>query len=83
MDYQKLAELLFPNLELTPEDIEKEYGIDLPDSEKENDSKEDKLPKPVLKSLIFILLSVAFWYMGYNAVTSAFGMRSGVSSLFK
>ena len=25
MDYQKLAELLFPNLELTPEDIEKRY----------------------------------------------------------
>ena len=53
------------------EEIEKEYGIDLPDSEKENDSKKDKLPRPVLKSLIFILLSVAFWYMGYNAVTSA------------
>ncbi len=25
MDYQKLAELLFPNLELTPEDMEKRY----------------------------------------------------------
>ena len=31
-----------------------------------------KLSGPKLKSLIFLLLSVAFWYMAYNAVTSAF-----------
>lgn len=31
-----------------------------------------KLSKPKKKSLIFLLLSVAFWYMAYNAVTSAF-----------
>ena len=31
-----------------------------------------KLPGPVKKSLIFLLLSVAFWYMAYNAVTTAF-----------
>lgn len=30
------------------------------------------LPKDKKKSLIFILLSVAFWYMAYNAVTTAF-----------
>ena len=30
------------------------------------------MPKDVLKSLVCMLLSVAFWYMGYNAVTSAF-----------
>ncbi len=31
-----------------------------------------KLPKDVLRSLILILFSVSLWYMGYNAVTSAF-----------
>ena len=32
----------------------------------------DKLPPDVLKSLVFLLVSVAFWYMAYNAVTTAF-----------
>ncbi len=31
-----------------------------------------KLPRSVFKSLTFLLLSVAFWYMAYNAVTTAF-----------
>ena len=30
------------------------------------------MPKEVKRSLILILLSVAFWFMGYNAVTTAF-----------
>lgn len=35
-----------------------------------------KMPKDVRRSLVFMLLSVAFWYMGYNAVTSAFSRYS-------
>ena len=31
-----------------------------------------KLPKDMFRSLMLILFSVAFWYMGYNAVTTAF-----------
>jgi len=31
-----------------------------------------KMPKPVFKSLVLILLSVFLWYMAYNAVTTAF-----------
>lgn len=31
-----------------------------------------KLPKDVLRSLILILFSVSLWFMGYNAITSAF-----------
>ncbi len=31
-----------------------------------------KLPKDVRRSLIFLLLSVALWYIAYNAVVSAF-----------
>ena len=35
-------------------------------------SSEGKLPKDVLRSLLFLLMSVAFWYMAYNAVTTAY-----------
>ena len=34
--------------------------------------KGEKLPRPVLRSLILILTSVFLWYMAYNAVTTAF-----------
>ncbi len=30
------------------------------------------LPKDVKKSLLFVLASIALWYMGYNAVTTSF-----------
>lgn len=58
------------------EEIEKKYGIS--DVEPENNTKgtKTKLPKDVARSLVFMLLSVAFWYMGYNAVTSAFSKYS-------
>lgn len=32
----------------------------------------EKLQRPVFKSLVLILSSVFFWFMGYNAVTTAF-----------
>ncbi len=35
-------------------------------------TKKSSLPTDVFKSLVFLLLSVAFWYMAYNAVTTAF-----------
>ena len=46
-------------------------------------------PGPVKKSLIFILISIALWFMGYNAITTAFtkfaqaewGMALGSASL--
>ena len=37
-----------------------------------------KMPKPVFKSLVFILLSVFLWFVGYNAVTSAFSRYASV-----
>lgn len=52
---------------------EEEWGIsDDADDERQPGSKETKLAGPVKKSLIFLLLSVSFWYMAYNAVTTAF-----------
>ncbi|MEG1406682.1 MAG: MFS transporter [Ruthenibacterium sp.] len=44
-------------------------------SDSDDDHKTDahgKMPKPVFRSLVFILVSVFLWFMGYNAVTSAF-----------
>lgn len=50
---------------------------------------ESFIPKDVKRSLIFILISIALWFMGYNAVTTSFtkyamqewGMSLGSSSL--
>ena len=36
-----------------------------------------KLTKPELTSLILILVSVVFWFMGYNAVTSKYSVYAG------
>lgn len=47
------------------------YGIE---EDVEADSEKKKLSKSEKRSLIFILLSVAFWYFGYNAVTSKYAV---------
>ena len=46
---------------------EEEKISPLPEAE-----KKETLPGEVKKSLVFLLLSVAFWYMAYNGVTTAF-----------
>jgi len=46
-------------------------GHETDTDEKGSDSGK-ALPKDVRKSLIFILLSIFFWFMAYNAVTTAF-----------
>lgn len=57
--------------------LRKEVGVES-ESAKEEDTVSSEanvsgsLPKDVKKSLIFILLSVAFWFIAYNAVTTAF-----------
>ncbi len=42
------------------------------EDEGEEKTANSKLPKPVFKSLVLILLSVFLWFMAYNAVTTAF-----------
>lgn len=37
-------------------------------------SADEKLPKDKLRSLIFILASVALWFIGYNAITSKYSL---------
>lgn len=54
---------------------EKKLAADMPSEEisQENNSVSTKdLPKEVKRSLVFLLLSVSFWFIAYNAVTTAF-----------
>ncbi len=62
---------------------EKKLAAELAEAEGEVNSANDedlpagagtgvKLPKPVFRSLCFLLVSVLFWFMAYNAVTTAF-----------
>ena len=53
-------------------------ATEVPDEEEEeqNANAGKKLPKDKKRSLIFILLSVFFWYMSYNAINSAFSRYS-------
>lgn len=41
-------------------------------TEKDTSTGNAKLPGPVKKSMIFLLISIALWYIGYNAVTTWF-----------
>lgn len=52
---------------------QKKYGIeDLDDQE--GYSKDKKMPKPVFRSFVFILMSIVFWFCAYNAATSKFSV---------
>lgn len=44
---------------------------DIPEEEEKETSHKGKLSKEKMRSLIFLLLSVAFWYMAYNGVETA------------
>jgi len=48
-----------------------EYGIE---EEEINTAPKRSLGKAEMRSLIFILLSIALWYFGYNAVTSKYAV---------
>uniref|UniRef100_UPI0040577241 MFS transporter n=1 Tax=Agathobacter sp. TaxID=2021311 RepID=UPI0040577241 len=56
--------------------LRKEMEADEPDEEEDSAAStgttSSKLPKDVQRSLIFMLTSVAFWFIAYNAVTTAF-----------
>lgn len=42
-----------------------------------DDTGREVLPKPVKRSLLFLLLSVALWYVGYNGITTWFTTYAG------
>ena len=43
-----------------------------PEEEPVKTGEKKKLPRPVLRSLLFLLVSVFLWFTAYNAVTTAF-----------
>ncbi len=54
------------------EETEKALGLSDDADYEANGKGGEKLRPEVRRSLIFLLCSVAFWFMGYNAVTTAF-----------
>ncbi|MGN0506236.1 MAG: MFS transporter [Lachnospiraceae bacterium] len=54
--------------------IAAQVAEEYPEEAEEEKVKEEtgELPKPVKKSLLFILLSIFLWFTAYNAVTTAF-----------
>lgn len=61
-----------PKLCRKQEEYEKEHPSE--DVTVETIDGNKKMPKAVKKSLVFLLLSVAFWYIGYNAITTWFSV---------
>ena len=59
-----------PKLSSMNDRIEKEHPEW--DLTEESNSGTAELPAPVKKSMVFLLLSIALWYIGYNAVTTWF-----------
>lgn len=52
---------------------ENKLVAEMPEEPEETETVEKKkMSKPVMKSLIFMLFSVALWYMAYNAVETAY-----------
>lgn len=51
---------------------ENKLAAQMPPEPEEEVGEKKAMPRPVKKSLIFMLLSVALWYMAYNAVESAY-----------
>jgi len=56
----------------------REGGRELRDGITEAGGKKTALPREVKRSMVFILLSIAFWFMAYNAVTTAFSRYTKV-----
>lgn len=54
------------------EEIKEIKEAELFEANPEDENKGKELPKDVKRSLIFLLFSIAFWFMAYNAVTTAF-----------
>ncbi len=46
--------------------------LDGDDVESTSTANKEKLPRAVRRSLIFVLMSVALWYIGYNGITTWF-----------
>jgi MFS family permease len=56
------------------EDESARLGLDKEPADTPNEARVGKLSKGELKSLMFILASVALWYIGYNSITSKYSV---------
>lgn len=56
------------------EDESARLGLDEEPADTPNEARVGKLSKGELKSLMFILASVALWYIGYNSITSKYSV---------
>ncbi len=52
--------------------LAKEIPLDIEPAVDEEQGRDEKLPKDVMRSLAFILVSVFLWFTAYNAITTAF-----------
>ncbi len=59
-----------PKLAREQDEYEKAHPED--DLTVENDAGTEVMPKAVKKSLVFMLLSIALWFIGYNGITTWF-----------
>jgi MFS family permease len=68
-----------PKLVKKMKEESEEMGIveEADDAEHSDKKNEGKLSRGEFRSLIFILLSVIFWFMGYNAITSKYSVYAG------
>ena len=64
-----------PKLVLEMQKESKALGVS--EEEESNEQNSGKLSRAEFRSLIFILMSVIFWYMGYNAITSKYSVYAG------
>jgi len=55
----------------------KKHGIDTDADDPAEADAQRKLSKKELSSLLLILASVVFWFMGYNAITSKYSVYAG------
>lgn len=72
---KKLAEQIEKLEEKPKEEARKE---EIRSGQEKKEKKSVKLPKDVKRSLIFLLTSILFWFMAYNAVTTAFSRYTKV-----
>lgn len=72
---KKLAEQIEKLEEKPKEEARKE---EIRSGQGKKEKKSVKLPKDVKRSLIFLLISILFWFMAYNAVTTAFSRYTRV-----
>lgn len=60
------------------EESERTAGVQAAESADESVPEKTALPKDVKRSMIFLLLSIFFWFTAYNAVTTAFSRYTRV-----